>query len=257
MTLKTNFQFNLASFRQQFRGVSLPSGDLVCAIGNYFLGAPYKPETLESGRREKLIVNFAQFDCSTFVETVLALTGCVVAGKISQPEFRRVLKLIRYRQGIIDGFSSRLHYFTDWLRDNEQKKILRDISQKLGAVTQRRKINYMTVHSRAYNALHDENEFKKMRIVEKNISRRKLCVIPKDEVNRQEGKIQPGDIIAFAADEKGLDVAHTGFAFRQGRRLHLLHASSKEGAVVVSKKTLVAYLEQNKKFTGIIIARFM
>lgn len=252
-----NFQFDLTSFRQQFKGFSLPAGDLVCAIGNYFLGAPYEPETLESGRKEKLIVNFARFDCSTFVETVLALTGCVVAGKISQPEFRRALQLIRYRQGIIDGFSSRLHYFTDWLRDNEQKKILRDISRKLGAVTQRKKINYMTVHRRAYNALHDENEFKKMRIVERNISHRKFFIIPKDEVNRQEGKIKPGDIIAFAAGGEGLDVAHTGFAFRQGKKIHLLHASSKEGAVVVSKKTLVAYLQQNKKFTGISIARFM
>lgn len=257
MILKTNFQFNLASFRQQFRGVSLPAGDLVCAIGYYFLGAPYQPGTLESGRREKLIVNFAQFDCSTFVETVLALTRCVFAGKISQPEFRRTLQLIRYRQGIIDGFSSRLHYFTDWLHDNEQKKILRDISRKLGAVAQRKKINYMTVHRPSYDALHDENEFEKMRIMERNISRRKFIIIPKDEINRQEEKIKPGDIVAFAADEEGLDVAHTGFAFRQGKKLHLLHASSKEGAVVVSKKTLVAYLQQNNKFTGIIVARFM
>jgi hypothetical protein len=38
--------------------------------------------------------------------------------------------------------------------------------------------------------------------------------------------------------------------------LHLLHASGKEGGVVISKKTLAAYLKSNKKFTGIIIARF-
>ena len=251
MTLKKNFQFNLAHFRQQFRGASLPLGDLVCAIGNYFLDAPYKPGTLESGRQEKLIVNFAQFDCFTFVETVLALTGCVVAGKISKSEFRRTLQLIRYRQGIIDGYSSRLHYFTDWLRDNEQKKILRDISRKLGAVSQRKKINYMTTHRASYPALKDENEFQKMLLVEENISRKYFSYHWQGQGGiQQKEKIQTGDIIAFTSDQEGLDVAHVGFALKRGRALHLLHASSKEGSVVISKKTLPTYLKQNKKFPG-------
>lgn len=257
--MNKNFQLNLTHFRQQFRGSSLPLCDLVCAIGNYFLGVPYKPATLESesGHKEKLIVNFTQFDCLTFVETVLALTGCVVAGKISKSEFRQVLQLIRYRQGIIDGYSSRLHYFTDWLRDNEQKNILRDVSRKLGAVHQRKKINYITTHREAFSALHDENEFKKMQLTEKKISRRNIRVILKDKVNQQKEKIQTGDIIAFTIGEEGLDVAHVGFALWQKGNLHLLHASSKEGAVVVSSKTLIAYLQQKKKFTGIIVARFL
>jgi hypothetical protein len=56
--------------------------------------------------------------------------------------------------------------------------------------------------------------------------------------------------------DEGLDVAHVGFAVWQEKNLHLLHASRKEGAVVISKKTLVAYLKSNKIFTGIIVARF-
>ena len=75
--------------------------------------------------KEKLIVNVSGFDCTTFVETVLALAKCAAAGKLSRSEFRKNLKLIRYRQGKIDGYSSRLHYFTDWLSDNEKKKILK------------------------------------------------------------------------------------------------------------------------------------
>ncbi|MGV8059846.1 MAG: N-acetylmuramoyl-L-alanine amidase-like domain-containing protein [Smithellaceae bacterium] len=255
--IQSCFQFNLSHFRKQFTGDKLPPGDLIAAIGNYFLTAPYKAGTLESNRQEKLIGNFEQFDCFTFVETVLALTRCVVAWKISRSEFKAALKLIRYRQGIIDGYSSRLHYFTDWLRDNEQKKILRDISRKLQAVDQRKKINYMTTHRQAYRALYDENEFEKMLQVENNISRRIFRIIPKDEVNQQKGKIKPGDVIAFTAAEKGLDVVHAGFAFWQKGKLHLLHASCKEGMVVVSKQTLIDYLKQNKKFTGIIIARFL
>jgi len=255
--LKKSFQFNLANFRQQFRVSSLPLGDLICAIGSYFLDAPYKSGTLESGRQEKLIVNFAQFDCFTFVETVLALTGCVIAGKISQSEFRRTLQLIRYRHGIIDGYSSRLHYFTDWLRDNEQKKILRDISRKLGGVRELKKINYMTTHRASYPALKGEDEFQKMLLVEESISRKYCNIIGKDKASIQQGKIQNGDIIAFFSNREGLDVAHVGFAVRRGKALRLLHASSNEGIVVISKKTLPAYLKQNTKFSGIIVARLL
>lgn len=256
--MKTNGnRFNLTHFRHQFKDSGLPFGDLVCAIGSYFLGAPYKPGTLESGHKEKLIVNFAQFDCFTFVETVLALARCVVAGKISRSEFQSELQLIRYRKGIIDGYSSRLHYFSDWLRDNEQKGILRDISRNMGAVTGRKKINYMTAHRSSYPALANENELQKMLQVEKSISRRYFKVIDKNIAGQWLAKIQDGDIIAFVSAKEGLDIAHVGFAMRWGRAFRLLHASSKEDAVVISRKTLLTYLKQNKKFSGIIIARLL
>ena len=113
----------------------------------------------------------------------------------------------------------------------------------------------MTTHRASYPALKNENEFQKMLIVEKNLSRKTFCIIGKNKVNQQKEKIKTGDIIAFVTEQEGLDVAHVGFALWQGKNLHLLHASSKEGGVVISKKTLVAYLKQNKKFTGIIVAR--
>ena len=231
-------------------------GNLIVEIGRFFLGAPYKADTLEAPDKEKLIARLSGFDCTTFVETVLALTGCALHGKITQTKFRKTLKLIRYRQGTISGYSSRLHYFTDWLRDNEKKKILKDISRQFDAEAQRKKINYMTVHRTSYPALKNEDEFQKMLLVEKNISRKVFHIISKDKVPRQKAQIQNGDIIAFTTDQKGLDVSHVGFALWQGKNLCLLHASSKEGGVVISKKTLAAYLKSNKKLTGIIITRF-
>lgn len=230
-------------------------GDLIIEIGRCFLHVPYKVGTLEAGGKEKLIVNFTQFDCFTFLETVLALAKCAVHGRITVGEFRRMLQFIRYRGGVIAGYSSRLHYFTDWLRDNEQKKIVGDISRRLGGEPRRKKINYMTAHRSSYPALKSENEFQKMLIVERNLSRRTFYVIGKNEVNQQKEKIKTGDIIAFLTEQEGLDVAHVGFALWEGKKLHLLHASSKEGGVVVSAKTLVTYLKSNKKFTGIIVAR--
>lgn len=230
-------------------------GNLIVEIGRLFINVPYKAGTLENLGKEKLIVNVSGFDCTTFVETVLALARYTVAGKLSRSEFLENLKLIRYRQGKIDGYSSRLHYFTDWLRDNEKKKILKDISRHFDAEAQRKIIDYMTLNRASYPALKNEFEFQKMRLVEKNLSRKVFHIISKDKVSRQKTKIKNGDVIAFATKDEGLDVAHIGFAIWQGKNLHLLHASSKEGRVVISKKTLIAYLNSSKKFAGIIMVR--
>lgn len=231
-------------------------GDLVIEIGRFFLGAPYHAGTLEAAGRERLVCNLVEFDCTTFVETVLALAQCVITGKLASSEFRKKVKFIRYRQGKIDGYASRLHYFTDWLRDNAKKKVLKDAARLLDGTPHRKKINFMTAHRQLYAGLRNETQFNRMRLVEKNLSRKAVYMIDKNKVAKKQSRIQQGDIIAFATDQDGLDVAHVGFAVRQGRHLHLLHASSKEGAVVISKETLLAYLKFNKKFIGIIIARF-
>ena len=248
-------QFNFNSLKRQLEGKDLSFGNLVVEIGQCFLHAPYKGRTLEAGGKEKLIVNFTQFDCFTFLETVLALSHCFVVGRTSLREFRRKLMFIRYRHGIITGYTSRLHYFTDWLRDNEQKKIVGDISRRLGGKPRRKKINYVTTNRTSYSALKNEKEFQKMVIIEKNLSRKTSFVIEKNKVNQQREKIKTGDVIAAAAEQEGLDVVHVGFALWKGENLHLLHASSGEGGVVISKKTLVTYLKQNKKFSGIIVTR--
>lgn len=248
------YKVNTSSPKKLSTDGNLSYGDLIVEIGRLLINAPYKTGTLERPGKERLIVNVSCFDCNTFVETVLALAKCAATGKLSHSEFRKNLKLIRYRQGKIDGYSSRLHYFIDWLRDNEKKKTLKDISRQFHALAQCKKINYMTLNSASYPALKNEFEFQNMSVIEKKLSRKVFPIISKYKVSQQETKINNGDVIAFTTKDEGLDVAHVGFAIWQGGNLHLLHASSKESGVVVSKKTLVAYLKSNKKFTGIIIA---
>jgi hypothetical protein len=232
-------------------------GDLIVDIGRLFINRPYKAGTIENAGKENLIVNVSAFDCTTLVEAVLAFARCVAAGKISYNEFRKNLKSIRYRQGKINGYSSRLHYFTDWLDDNENKEFLINISKTLGGKLQRKKVNFMTNHRELYPALQNKTQLARMASIEKKLSHKTFSVIEKDKATTQRSKIYNGDIIAFTTNEKGLDVAHVGFAIRQGKSLRLLHASQKEGKVVISKKTLVAYLKSNKQFTGIIVARVL
>ena len=231
-------------------------GDLLLEVGRVFLGAPYQTGTLEAAGRERLVVNLTAFDCTTFVEIVLALAGSVMSAHDTRSEIRKNLKRIRYRQGRINGYASRLHYFTDWLGDNEKKKIVKDVSRLLGGKPGRKKINFMTLHPELYAALRNKATLDEMRRVENRLSRKTFYLIDKNNFNAAKAKILSGDLIAFAAGQEGLDVAHTGFAVRQGKSLRLLHASSKEGAVVISKETLPVYLKSNRKFTGIFVARF-
>ncbi|MBN1474930.1 MAG: DUF1460 domain-containing protein [Syntrophaceae bacterium] len=230
-------------------------GDLVAGIALCFLGASYKEATLEVPGPEKLIVNLRQFDCFTFVESMLALARWFASGKKSPREYLKQLKLIRYRKGTIAGYSSRLHYFTDWLSDNEKKKIIKNITKALGGRSRRGEINFMTTNCGLYTALKNKKELQKMLAAEKNLSRKTFAIIDKNKFSASKEKIKNGDIVAFASAQEGLDVAHVGFALWQGRNLYLLHAASKERAVVISKKTLAAYLKSNKRFTGVIVAR--
>lgn len=236
---------------------ALCPSDLVTQIGRIFLGAPYRTGTLETAGAEKLVINLAEFDCTTFVETVLALAGCAVSGDISRLTFRKNLQFLRYRQGKINGYASRLHYFSDWLRENEKKKILKDVSRSLNGRPALKKINFMTHHRELYAGFKKKSAFEAMRQIERNLSRKVFYTIGSDKINHRQTGISEGDVIAFTTDQAGLDVAHVGFAVRQGRHVHLLHASGKEGAVVISKETLPAYLKSNKKFTGVMVARLL
>jgi len=237
-------------------GVPAP-GDLALEIGRLFLGTPYRANTLETMGPEKLIDVLTAFDCTTFVETVLALSRSAASGKLSSARFRKNLRFIRYRQGKTDGYASRLHYFTDWLADNQKKKILRYVSELLDGRPARKAINFMTTHRDLYAGLKSKDQFCKMMIIERKLSARISYIVDKDEVVKQRSAIHPGDIIAFVTDREGLDVAHIGFAIRQGGHWHLLHASSKEGAVVISKETMLAYLKSHPALTGIMIARIV
>jgi hypothetical protein len=255
MSSKKTSQVNMTALSCKSGASAQKDDNLIAAIGLNFLKSPYQAGTLEFDGKEKLIVNFHGFDCFTFLETVIAIARCSSAGNLSLKRFQHELQLIRYRQGIIAGYASRLHYFSDWLCDNKQKGIIKDISRQMGAKPKSKVINFMTTHRNSYPALLDDKVFNEICKIEKKISRRKFYVLPAARLDRSEGKIKTGDIVAMVSNAKGLDVAHVGFALWKGKKLHLLHASSRAKSVVISAQPLLAYLRQKKKFSGIIVAR--
>src|SRR5690606_34807983 len=94
-------------------------GDSLVRLGKTFLGTPYVEKTLEIGPRESLVVNLRGLDCTTFVENVLAFGLLIKNGESAYEDFTDHLKTIRYRDGELLGYPSRLHYFTDWIRNNQ------------------------------------------------------------------------------------------------------------------------------------------
>ena len=232
-------------------------GDLVLKIGKFFVGAPYKIGTLETNKTEHLVVNLREFDCVTFVENMVAITWFLRSRERSFESFQRLLQKIRYRGGRLEGYSSRLHYFSEWIHDNQKKGILKDVTRKIGGRPFRKAINFMTTHPDLYPLLKNAANFRSMKSGEERISRRSLFFIPKKDLGHFEDRIRDGDLIAITTNTEGLDVQHVGLAARVRNRIHLLHASSTEGKVVLSKKTLYRYLMQSKIRSGIMVARLV
>lgn len=233
----------------------LPLATIVVSTGEQWKGTPYVAHTLERPDGEKLIVNLREQDCTTFLENTLAMATSVKQASPTFESYSQVLQQIRYRNGVLDGYPSRLHYFSEWLYDNEQKGFLQVITGQLGGKPYQKSLNFMSTHRAAYPALKNDSYYQKIGSIEKELNTRQYSFIPKAEVSSIESQLQDGDIIAITTGIQGLDVVHVGFAKKQNNRIHLLHASLDEKKVVVSTKPLADYLLGNKNQSGIMVAR--
>lgn len=232
-------------------------GETLVFVGKTFLGTPYAAKTLEIGSKESLVINFQGLDCTTFVENVLVLSLMLKNEKEDFESYTAYLEKIRYKNGELDGYASRLHYFSEWITNNEQKGIIRNITGDIGGIEIEKDINFMSTHRELYPFLKDDKNFKGIQQSEINISQSSVCFLPKDQIKENEASILSGDIIALTTSIKGLDITHTGIAIRkENGRIHLLHASSK-GQVEISTLPLVDYLKKIKNNTGIIVNRVL
>ena len=231
-------------------------GETMVAVGKTFKGITYVAKTLEIGKTESLVVNLHGLDCTTYVENVLAFSSLLRDEKSDFDSFVERLETIRYKDGKLDGYGSRLHYFTEWIRNNEQKGLLIDLTTQVGGVEIKKDINFMGTHRELYPFLKEDENFKKILTTEKELAKESFCYLPQDQIAANEHLIQTGDIIALATAINGLDVTHTGIATREeDGRIHLLHASSGSMEVEVSKLPLADYLKGIKKNIGILVAR--
>ncbi|MDL2257367.1 DUF1460 domain-containing protein [Bacteroidales bacterium OttesenSCG-928-I14] len=243
----------ISLFLSSFTFYSCGQGYEVAYIALSYLGTPYVAGTLEVNEEESLVVNLDEVDCTTLVEYCLARFLSIH----SFNDFNKELELLRYREGQISGYSSRLHYICEWIKDNEKKGLLKDISREIGGQAYLPEVNFMSSHPDSYPALtNNSKEIERIREIETNINKRTdYYFIPKKEISEKAQLIKDGDIIAFTTSIKGLDVQHIGIAYWQDKKLTFIHASSKAKKVIINPESLAEYANTQKTITGIMVAR--
>jgi hypothetical protein len=222
-------------------------------LAKYFIGNEYQSKTLEINETEKLVVNLRGFDCTTYIETVVSLYLTLTSENQSFERFQHNLQNIRYRNGILNGYESRLHYFSEWIIDNTTKGILKEATFP-GAKTYKKEINFITSNIELYPSLKlNQSGVQTITSAEQTISSSPFQYIPKEDLHLFDKFLKEGMIVGITTSIKGLDVSHAGIIVKKNNQLHLLHASSKSGKVEISEKTLENYLLGNKSQTGIIV----
>lgn len=234
---------------------TLPIGDRMVHLGIWFVGAAYVPKTLEADGPEHLVVNLRQFDCVTYLENMLAMARVLGTSDVSFDAFLAELRRIRYRGGVLDGYASRLHYFSEWISDNESKGIVREVTREIGGVPLDEPIDFMSTHAGSYRQLGSSEELERIKGIERTLSERARFFIPKEHIASVAARIQNGDIIAATSSIRGLDVAHTGMAIWIDGRLHLMHAPLVGKDVQISELPLADRILGIKGQNGIMVAR--
>lgn len=225
------------------------------------LGTPYVAGTLDVNNEETLVVHLDKVDCTTLVETVLALAITNRQGKQNFEAFKEALMLVRYRDGHLAGYSSRLHYFSDWIKNNEAKGLVRECTSDTKiSLSSKLSLNFMSTHSDSYLPMKkDTSLISQVALFEKAWQGVEVRFIPKEKLNQSsnELKIKNGDILAITTNIKGLDVVHVGFAYWNQGKLHLLHASSVAEKVIMDNQSLYDYSKNKKAHTGVRAISFI
>ena len=233
----------------------LPVRKVIVKAGRFFLGKPYVAHTLEISEREKLIVNMRGLDCTTLVETSFALARTIKSGNTSFDNFCRQLEKIRYRNGELKKYPSRLHYTSDWIYENEQQGLIKRLNKQLGGVPFDKQINFMTENTDSYDQLDNDAFVEKIRSIEESINSRKYYYIPENQIKTIESKVKSGYLLGFTSTVEGLDIAHVALALRKGNNLHFIHASSAADKVVISEETVTKYLKSSDRVNGLIVSK--
>ncbi len=232
-----------------YKNSSMPT--LVTEVALSFLGTPYTAGTLEQ-IPETLTINLHETDCILFVESCIAMA--LTIKQSTNPEFEEYctqVRKMRYRDGIVEGYESRIHYTSEWLIQNEKNNILVELSSRYGERFDQH-FSYMSTHPQSYKQLRDSDDMvRRIALIEERLnSSAPFYYISNKKLRSIENEILSGDIIGFISNVEGLDIAHVAIAYHDKGELHFIHASFKEKKVVIEKKKLVDYASN-----GIRVAR--
>lgn len=233
------------------------TGDKIMAMAHHFEGTPYVGHTLE-GDPEMVTVNLDELDCTTFVETVLALVYTAEEGRTSWRDYVYNLERLRYRGGNLDGYPSRLHYISDWIIDNSHRGNLQEVTNRFPLYNHTtRTLSFMTENRDKYKALADSANYERMKGIELGYYSHQFPYIKTVDLRKKETKnaFQSGDVVALVTSLKNLDVTHLGIIVKKDGEPYLLHASSSNGKVEVSSVPFDEFMRRNRSLLGVRVIR--
>jgi hypothetical protein len=243
------------AFAERRRLAELSLGEMMVALGERYMGRPYIVGPLDGFGREVLVARLDSFDCFTYVEALLAMARGIEAGDTSFEGYLRRTEEQRYRDGRMEDYCSRLHYFTDWIHTNAERGIVRDVTREVGGEPFAKQYGFMGANRESYPALEDEDQFRCVQRVEEELNRTvDLFYIPQDRISESYAMLRQGDLLSMSTHIEGLDVTHTGLAYaNEDGTFGLLHAST-DGGVRVNPD-LQEYVRSIRVQNGIIVAR--
>lgn len=233
--------------------------ELVVFYANKLLGTPYVAHTLE-GDSEMLTINIDQLDCTTFVETLIALTQATVSQRTTWRDYANNLESVRYRNGIMGDYTSRLHYISEWIVNNNARNNLKDITPSFAKCQYIVKtIDFMSNHRDAYTSLKDDAMFEKIKDIEAGYRSHRFPYLRKSDVNAKNSKhtFKSGDIIAMVTNINGLDVSHLGIVIKENDELYFINASMGGKKVQIEKNTFADYLDKVRSCIGVRVFRII
>lgn len=229
----------------------------VSRIARQFIDTPYKGGTLEGDSTETLRINLDEFDCTTFMETVLAIACTAAENRQSWHDFAYHLRRLRYRNGETDGYASRLHYFSEWILDNAARGNVKELTGDMtGTRHNVKSLDFMTSHREAYPALADSANFARMKNVEAGLSNHRFPYLKGTALKGRTlaSEMRDGDIVCFTTSTRGLDVTHVAIITMIDGTARMIHASSKAGKVILDPLPLTEYVKKNRS-EGIRVIR--
>lgn len=241
-------------------GLKTPN-QLVAFYAQELLGRPYVAHTLE-GEKEMLTINIDQLDCTTFVETLYALARTTLNGRDSWRDYASNLENLRYRNGEMTDYSSRLHYISEWIVNNRGRGNLIEVTPDIPTADYLVKnINFMTTHKDSYASLKNDSEMvEKIRNFEVGYRNHRMPYIKKQWLNRKDVKaaFKSGDFVGLVTKIDGLDISHLGIIYKdEAGQIYLLDASMSGGKVQLEKECMFDMLRHSKNNIGLRVFRIM
>ena len=232
-----------------------PIGEIMQAIAEQLLDSPYQENLLDKSPNETLTLSLQKFDCVLFIESVLAMARGIAEQDYSASTFINHTREQRYVNGEINGYCSRLHYFSEWLADNQKRTIVKNITSDLRGVSIAKTLNFMSAHWQIYPQLaHSESNRQCITEMESKLDDDSILYIPTQQIQSQYAALKPGDVIAIATKVPGLDVTHTGLIYRgPSGEIGLIHAAPVKGVMI--SPDLQHYVSRVDDAIGILVAR--